>query len=92
MTISRVCTVGNGQILQWDLMDKIKHFAELRQKGMFMHTRGSAPERSAKFERQKTNFLWEKRAKSCMLAKSSQTDYNLPTVVFGLRELFSYMC
>ena len=27
-----------------------------------------------------------------LLTKASQTDYNLPTVVFGLPEIFSYMC
>ena len=37
---------------------------------MFIHTRGSAPNRSAKFRRQK-RFVRKK-----LLAKSSQTDYS----------------
>ena len=44
MTISRVCTVGN--CWQWANSTmgpngQNHYFAELRQKGMFMHTRGS---------------------------------------------------
>ena len=31
-TNMRDCIVGNGHILQWDLMSKINIFAELRQK------------------------------------------------------------
>ena len=63
MTISRVCTVGN--CWQWANSTmgpngQNQHFAELRQKGMFMHTRGSAPKRSAKFGRQKRTFCGKK--------------------------------
>ena len=40
------------------------------------HTRGSAPQRFAKFDSQKQTFCGENRKKQ--LANSSQTDYNGP--------------
>ena len=41
---------------------------------MFIHTRGSATKRFAKFGMQKRTFCGKKRKK--LLAKSSQTDYS----------------
>ena len=49
-----------------------QHFAELRQKSMFMHTRGSAPKRSAKFGRQKRTFCGKKEEKAVSQIKSDR--------------------
>ena len=75
MTISRVSTVGNGQIKynhEWDLMDKINILGSLEKSIRLIHTHGSAPKRSAKFGRQKQTFCGKKAKNK---KKSSQTGY-----------------
>ena len=74
MTILRVCTVGNRQNLQWDLLnEQNQHFAELRQKVcLYIHAvvllRG-LPSLVGKNEL----FMGNKRKKR--LAQPSQTAY-----------------
>ena len=75
MTISRVCTVVN--CWQWanftmGTYEQNQHFAELRQKSMFIHTLGSASKIFGNFGRQKTNFLWEKEEKAVSQLKSDR--------------------
>ena len=73
-TISRVCIVGDGQILQWDLWAK-STICGVETKRIFIHTRSSAPKRFAKFGWKTWTFCpppkWKKR-----LPNSSQTDYS----------------
>ena len=60
--------VGNGHILQWDLM-------RVEKKSMFIHTHSSAPNMFAKFGWKNRTFYhkkWEKQ-----LPYSSQTDYSM---------------
>ena len=71
MTISHVCTVGNGQFLQWDLMTK-STFCGVETKSMFIHTCGGAPKRSAKFGRQKRTFCGKKAEKAVSQIKSDR--------------------
>ena len=46
-----------------------QHFAELRQKKFFIHTRSSAPKRFAKFEWQTCTFFFTKKKMEKAVAK-----------------------
>ena len=50
------CFVGNGQILQWELISKIVH-----TKCMFIHARGSGPKSFAKFGWKTRTFSYHKK-------------------------------
>ena len=67
-----------------------RHQPELRQKVcLYIHTVvpiGGLPSLDG------INELFVGKKLKKLLTKASQTDYNLPTVVFGLPEIFSYMC
>ena len=53
-----------------------QHFAELRQKGMFIYTRGSAQKEVCQVWKENLNVLSQKNGKSC-LPSFSQTDYKV---------------
>ena len=63
---------GNGHILQWDQMTKINILRSWDKENMFIHTRGSATKRFAKFGRQKRTFCGEKEGKAVSPTKSDR--------------------
>ena len=64
--------VGNGQILQWDLISKINILRSIDKKYVYTHTGISAPKRFAKFGCQTRTFCQQKVEKAVAKLESDR--------------------